>query len=216
MGGFTVVRKVPTSWLCNSGIAGLPQWTGPSNLLTFGAPVAHPIFPNIYSVPFSMSFSLDMLAQYTELVGIADKYKINSATVKVLYSANSIMGGPSTGNGFAATVPSICWCPDSDDNSVSSINQLQAKMGLRSRSLGNGKYVSLRVRPKVAPQVYNGLVTSAYSVPGKQMFINGSSPSVPHYGIKGYFENWDLIDQNTVTSAFTFDVTLNVSLRDLQ
>ena len=215
-GSFTIIRRIPTAYLTGSnGAPGLPFWTGPASLLTLGTPVANPVYANIFAVPFAMSFSHEMLSQYTELVGIADRYKINSVSVKVLYSANSLMGGPSGGSGFSTIVPTLSWVKDSDDAQPMTVSQLQAKMGLKTKSLGNGKYISMKITPKVANPVYDGIVT-AYSVPTKSQWINASSSSVPHYGVKGYFNNWDLADATQVTSCFTFDISLNVSLKDLQ
>lgn len=215
-GGFKLTRRVPCAYLCNSGVTGIPSWTGPAALLNTGTPVAHPVYPNIYTVPFSMAFSLDMLSQYTELINIADRYKINSVSVKVLYSANSIMGGPSGGSGFSSIQPTISWLPDYDDATPPTTTLLDAKMGLKTKALGNGKFVSIRVRPKVAQPVYDGLITTAYTVPTKQLWVNSVATGVPHYGIKGYISNWDMLANTNVTSAFTFDVTFNVSLKDLQ
>jgi len=216
-GGFVLKRKVPDCWLSNTAAAGVAQVSGgpATSFLVIGTPVAHPVFTGIYNVPFSMIFSLDQLAQYTDITAICDKFKITNVAVKVMYNATAVAGTAATA-AYPSFMPIIKYITDSDDGVPQSALDLNAKMGLKTKTLANGKMVKLRCSPRVAAPIYQSAVATAYEVPNKATYINSTYPTVPHYGIKGYFENFSLQATANATSCATFEVEMTIKLKDLQ
>jgi len=217
-GGFLISRRSPPIYVTNSSLAGVPDNTNPI-ILTLGTPELLPITigTDNYQLPFAMSFNLKQLAQYTDIVNICDRYKIVSAMVKISYNANSTTGtGAGAINASPQFMPIVNYIVDKDDDGVQTSNQLLARTGLKSKVFRNGNdFVKIKCAPVPAPIVYDG-VASAYSVPATAQWINSGYPDVPHYGVKGYIQNFCLLSATQVVSALTFDVTLVVHAKDLQ
>lgn len=219
-GMFTIVRRQPTSYISNSSIAGVAQVINPPsgsglNMIVLGTPVAHPIFGATFSVPFAAAFTLDMLSQYTDLTSISDQYKITNIGLRFQYNASDVTGVP-IGASQPAFVPIVKYIPDYDDGSIETIFALQAKMGLRSVPLSGGKFHSMRLSPRVADTVFGTALVPGYATPSKTMWLDSSGPAVPHYGIKGYIENFPLSGTSVLTSCITIEVVYTVKLKGLQ
>ena len=218
LGGFTILRKSPPTYLTNTATAGIPNISVNAGTQQFyiGTPEPHPVLTNVYSVPFSCEFSVDQLVSNSELLTIADQYRINKVWIKCIWNTQAI-GGPVGTGGYASVTPQLLWIQDYDDSSVNTTLQLRQKMGLRLKSLSPNRFTTITVSPKVAKQAYDGLTTtSAYVVDKGKQWVNSSYGSVPHYGIKGFVQNLDLNTLNAVTSCLTFEVMMSVSLRHLQ
>jgi len=180
MGGFAVTRHATPIYLTNSSVAGQYQQSPASGscALTLGTAVSNPLVSGHYDVPFVLSFNLAQINGYTDFANIADRYKITKVDVKILYNANAIGGSAALGT-FPSMLPIINYIPDHDDDGMQTALQLREKMGLRSKTTGNGKFVKFSVRPLPPVVVGNG---SAYAVP-KPQWINSSYTTVPHSGI---------------------------------
>jgi len=217
-GGFTVVRKCSDVFLSNGSTAGTvlvrDKDNNVSSIISLGTPEANPIFGGVYSVPFAMQFKLDDLAQYTDITNICDRYKITKVKLKAMYNATAITGSTVSAP-YPSFMPLIKYVVDQDDDSPQTVDQLNAKMNLKAKTLSQGKLVSMSCRPKVAPAVYNGIGT-AYAIPGKSEWINSGYRTVPHYGIKGYLENFVLQSNSDATSCVTFQIEYTVKVKDLQ
>lgn len=215
-GGFTIIRQQPTIWLSNSNVVGSPLVRGGQGTtsLALGTPEPNPIFGNVYSIPFAFQFTLNNLAQFGDLSGIADKYKISSVRIKATYNATAVQGS-AVSQPFPSFMPLIRYVTDDDDSSPQTTTEINAKMGLRTKTFGNGKMIKMSCTPRVAPQVYSDVIV-AYSVPSKPTWLNSSYTTVPHYGIKGYIENFSLQSNNDSTSCITFELEYKVKLKDLQ
>jgi len=220
--GFTIVRRQPPSYIANSAISGVAQVSNPAsgsglNMIVLGTPVAHPIFTNTYSVPFAAAFTLDMLSQYLDLTGISDQYKISNVELRFQYNASDVAGIASNNTNQPTFLPMLKYVIDYDDGSVETPTQLQAKMGLRSKALSGGKQHSVRFSPRVADAVYATSLTTGYAVPARPMFLDSQTANIPHYGIKGYLENFSLgSTSGGMTSCITIDVIYTVKLKGLQ
>lgn len=213
-GGFSVTRQCTPIFISNSSVAGVTQQSPASGTcaLTLGTPVTNPLISGHYDVPFTMDFNLSQINGFTDFTNIADRYKITKVDVKILYNANAVAGSAALGT-FPSMLPIINWIPDHDDNGVQTAIQLREKMGLRSRTCGDGKFVKFSVRPVPANVLAPG---TAYAVPTKSQWVNSSYTTVPHYGIKGYFQNWSLQTASSAVSCFTFELKYHIALRDLQ
>jgi len=203
-------------WLSNSLTAGVVTVSGggPINSLTTGTPVAHPVFANSYDIPFVFTFGLDQLSQYSDLVAIADKYKIANVKIKAMYNATAVQGSSNSASS-PSMMPIIKYVTDYDDGIMATADELNAKMGLKSKTLSEGRMVKMSVAPRVAVSVFNPS-GSAYQVPNKSVYLNSANSGVPHFGIKGYLQNFTLQSSLNVTSCITFELEFTVKLRELQ
>lgn len=217
-GGCVLTRRVPSLYIANSSTFGAPAITNtsPTACIAVGTATAHPYFGNNFTVPFSMQFSLDQLAQYTDITGFCDRYKILDVSVKFQYNSDSITGVSTTGQAQPNMVPSVVWIQDYDDAAILSIGDINAKTGVKRKALNNGSFHAIRVKPRLAQAAYQAGVTTAYTVPGKATWVNTAYQAVPHYGIKGYIENMYLGGLTSAASCITIDVTMKVALKDFQ
>lgn len=219
MGGTTLTRRVQTCYINNSSVFGAPAVTNPSGgtaMIQLGSVITNPYFGNNFTFPFAMTFTLDQLAQYSDLTGFADRYKITDVSIRLQYNSDSVAGVSTTGQAQPNIVPSICYIPDYDDANVQTPSECNAKMGLKRKALNNGAFHIIKLKPRVAPAVFQSGIATAYSVPSKSMYLNSAYPSVPHYGLKGYFDNFFLGGLGAGCSQVTIDVVMKVALRDFQ
>lgn len=219
-GGFTIVRRLPTAFIANSSIAGVPQVSNPAsasgtNMIVLGSTVAHPIFGATFSLPFAAGFTLDMLAQYTDLTNIADQYKISNVELRFQYNASDVAGQP-IGASAPATIPILKYVVDYDDAALETVTALQAKMGLKTKPLTDGKFHSVRLSPRVADSVFGSTLVPAYAIPSKAMYLDAQVATTPHYGLKGYIENLPLSSTGLMTSCITIEVAYTIQLKGLQ
>ena len=218
-GGFTVVRRLPTAYISNSSIAGVAQVSNPAsasgtNMIVLGSTVSHPVFGATFSLPFAAGFTLDMLAQYTDLTNIADQYKISNVELRFQYNASDIAGQP-IGASAPATIPILKYVVDYDDAALETVTALQAKMGLKTKPLTDGKFHSVRLSPRVAAAVYGTSLANAYAIP-KPQWLDAQTSNTPHYGLKGYIENLPLSSTGLLTTCITVEVVYTVQLKGLQ
>lgn len=214
-GQFLISRKVTSIYLTNSATVGQVTITPKTGIVNVGNLEPHPVFAGVYKLPFACEFSLGDLAQFSDIANICDRYKLLKAQVKVQYNANSVAGD--VAGGLPAFIPNIKYITDVDDSQPSGSNIIDAKMGVRTKALADGKFVTMSVRPVCAPLVNdNSQSGNAYEVPSKSMWINTGYPLVPHYGIKGYIENLPLEATTVATSCLTWTLTYTVLCRDLQ
>ena len=215
-GGFTIRRKVPDIWLANSNTLGVPVQGGGggASALVVGTPVVNPIFGGVYSLPFTFTFTLDNLVGYTDITNICDKYKITNVVIKAMYNATAVQGSNVSAQ-YPSFMPAIKFITDHDDANAPTVSELNQKMGLKSKTLANGRMVKMRVSPRAAVALYQP-TTTPYAVPSKALYVNSSYPLVPHYGIKGYLENFVLQSNTLATSCITFELEYTVHCKDLQ
>lgn len=212
-GGMYVVRKLPQFVTQNTlGVAGdygIPAGQL-STCLTLGTVTASPAGGNIYDVPFALQFRMGDVANSTELQNVFDKYKITSALIKVQTTLN-------TAQQNTVPVPFIDYVVDKDDWTPTTVADFREKMGTKTKYFGSNRpSISMAVRPVPAAEVYNSLTFTAYAVPGRAPYLNMAYPDVPHYGIKGVIRNIYLPGAVSGEATLTWDVSLGLSLKDVQ
>ena len=120
------------------------------------------------------------MPNYTELTALYDQYRIDWVECEFYFSQNY-----STVNVPERALPIVYLAKDYDDSASATVQALQQYDSCQAWQTGHqqphGKHV-IRVKPNVDIALYQG-VTTGYAR-GKPMFIDTSSPSVPHYGIK--------------------------------
>jgi len=215
-GMIRIVRKCPEQNIYNTAVTAVAAASG--SVVTIGTPYQTPPFAGsvYYNVPFSIDTQLDDLLSSTELTQIADKYKINWVSVKVYATSNTASAGGTS------QLPSILWSVDEDDaavpaSSTAGLNSIREKMSTKLRQFKqNGSAISIFYKPKITNTIAGtaGAATAAgvMSAP----FIDCNSPSIPHYGVKGYLQDVNLASTASVYTQFKFDITMSVTLKDLQ
>lgn len=209
-GSAFVVRKVRQIVTSNNlGVLGGYIVNGAAtNTLALGTPTLVTGATNVYDCPFTLTFYLNELENYTDLTALADQFKIVSAKVKVQSTFFS-------SNQTSTPVPFIDYIQDYDDNTMPSISLMRQKMGVKSKYFGAKSNITMGVRPKPAQVLYNGALASGYAVPGRAIWINTSNNDVPHYSIKGIIRNL-FLPATTNASPLTWDVSIGVALKDFQ
>lgn len=210
-GGFMISRSVPTFMLANSNALGIPNYNGPTGvgnvLLHYGLPVANTYFPNLFMIPFSLTFYPMHVQNFTDISAISDAIRFNAVRLKITYSGNSAIGG----TGYLGCLPMIKYIVDNDDDVVPSFAQIDEKMGVKEYSFGANRSLVINIKPKVAPNVNGG-----YAIPTRATWINTGTGSIPHYGLKGYINNMDLTAVPDQISFFQFELQYNFSCKDIQ
>lgn len=122
------------------------------------------------------------LPNYTEFTALYDQYRIDWVDCKFMFTNNmSNVTSPST------TLPVMYLAKDYDDSNSANYTDLQQYSTLDVWQLGNQQgrdgIHHVRVKPNVDVTLYQSALLTGYSR-GKPQFIDTSSPSVPHYGVK--------------------------------
>lgn len=215
-GVIRIVRKCAEQNVYNTAVAGAAAASG--SVVVIGTPYQTPAFAgsSYYNVPFSIETQLDDLLSSTELTLIADRYKINWVSIKAYCTSNTASSG---GN---AQLPSILFTTDEDDAAIpasttTGLNSIREKMSSKLRQFKqNGSPLTMFYRPKVTNTLagVGGAATAAGVIPAP--FIDCNKPDIPHYGVKGYLQDVNLAVTPGVYTQFKFDITMSVTLRDIQ
>lgn len=215
-GNVRIVRKTVEQNVYNTAVAGTPAAS--ASVVTIGAAYQTPAFAGsaYYNVPFSIDCALSDVINFTELTSLADKYKINWVKVKAFATSNTASAGGTS------QLPSMLWIKDQDDaavpaSSTAGLNSIREKMGCNIRQFKqNGAPISMFFKPKLSREVYNaGGAAVGAEVTGPK-FLDCAFPDIPHYGIKGFLQDVNLAATPTVYTQFKFDVTMSITLRDIQ
>lgn len=208
-GYLNLVRNMKTIFLQNSNTIGTPLLTDPNNCMTLGTLAPNPNGSN-WDIPFSIQFSLSMLQNFTEITNLCDAYKIKYVKVRVFYS-QGVTGANSLGN------PTIKWVTDHDDATPPSIGDMNEKMGVKELGFYDDRPIFMGVVPRVAMPVYRDVpLPVGYIVP-KSQWINSTYTNVPHYSIKGVFQDVNLLAGGGGTNIqFRIDCSVYVTAKDFQ
>lgn len=214
-GMIKLTRRISEQNIYNTGAAGTVAASG--SVVTVGTPYQTPPFAgsSYYNIPFSCDVALADLLNYTELTALADKYKINWVKVKVYATSNTASAG---GN---AQLPSILYSLDEDDatvpaSSTTGLNSIREKMSSKLRQFKqNGSGFSIFFKPKIM-NVIGGAAGAALSAPISAPFLDCNNVDVPHYGVKGYLQDVNLTATPATYTQFKFDITVSLTLKDIQ
>lgn len=215
-GSVRIVRKSIEQNIYNTAVAGTPAASGA--VVTIGAAYQTPPFAGstYYNIPFSIDTALSDVINFTELTALADKYKINWVKIKVFATSNTASAGST------AQLPSMLWVVEEDDTAVpasstAGLNTIREKMGCNIRQFKqDGSPLTLFYKPKVSREVYNaGGAAVGAEVTGSK-FFDCAYPDIPHFGIKGFLQDVNLAATPAAYTQFKFDVTMSVTLKDIQ
>lgn len=155
-------------------------------------------------------FKLNNTLQSGDFTALYDRYKINGIKVKVIPLSNV---ASANGQGL---IPTMVYHTDFDDSlTPTSDTDVRVKAGAREVRLD--KPVSIFIKPKIADAILGASAGTAFSIPRAAPYINMSYPDVPHYGLKMYFRDVNLMaSASNVNTCFRFETTYYLSCKDPQ
>lgn len=214
-GVIRLTRKLNEQNVYNTATTAVAAASG--SVVQIGTPYQTPAFvgSTYYNIPFSMDVMLNDLLSFTELTQIADKYKINWIKVQLRATSNTASAGS------VAQLPSIIYSTDEDDAGIPAsttvgLNALREKMTSKVRSFESGRPLTMFFRPKVAMSVANSAGVATNAIVSGPKYIDCNHPDVPHYGLKGYLQDVNLASTASVYTQFKYDITVSVTLKDIQ
>lgn len=213
-GFLKITRKLPLIVASNNtGVVGTLNATDPTGSCLFmGTPVPKTGYNQVYDVPFSLAFNFNQMVNAAELIPIADQYKMVSNLIRIECPATTsqMPGGNST------PTPYVEYIQDYDENAVPNVNTFREKMGIKTKYFSSTKpVIKMGVRPKPTSLFYDTGLANGYGRPRSAPWLDTTSTTVPHYGIKGVLRNvW--LPAVVNSSPFTFDISAKVLLKDIQ
>lgn len=160
-----------------------------------------------YDVPFSLTFRLNQLRNYTELTQVFDQYKLNQVKIAIRSFANNDapLGFP---------MPFISYFYDGDSNVPPTVDATRETMGIRTCYFNSKTNVcQIYVRPKVSiPAVTPTGVANALVTKG---WLDCADPDVSHFSIKGIIHNYSLPAVTAGNNNLLWDITQNVSFKEV-
>lgn len=161
-------------------------------------------FTGYYQFGGACNFSLDQVLNYTEFTSLYDRYKIRKIVVKIIPECNV------ASTAGTSLLPVVGVVRDYDDNTVpTSTTQLAEMQGYREYRLN--RPLTFAVYPRIANTVWQGTLANGYSVM-RPPWLDNSSFSVPHYGLKFFFRNVPL--SGTAPFLIRFTMTYHFACKD--
>ena len=138
-----------------------------------------------------MSFSLNQVRGYADFADLYDRYMITCVVVKfrLVNNPNASMklnfNSGSDPNYATGTnwYPKLYYCPDYDDSTSETLNQLKERAQTKLKILRPNSFVTVVVKPAVTIQTYATATTTGYA-PKWRQWIDMAQQDIPHYGLK--------------------------------
>lgn len=159
--------------------------SGNSAVLQVGTPSLVAGSLNLYDVPFAMQFKQSDVTNATEFTQLFEYYRIRNVMIKMGFNGTSTYLGGSP-------VPTVEYITDHNDATLILPENLEQKMGIKSKTFGARNAVWLGVNPKVPAALASGQETPAIVAPvdtRRSPWISSQFPNIQHYGIKGVIRN---------------------------
>lgn len=214
-GVIRLTRLCPEQNVYNTAVTAVAAASG--SVVIIGTPYQTPPFAGstYYNIPFSIETQLDDLLQSTELTTIADKYRINWVKIQILATSNTASAGTT------AQLPSMIYSLDEDDagvpaSSTAGLNILREKMACKVKMFKQNTAITIFYRPKLVSTIANAAGTAVSATVSGPRFLDCNSASIPHYGVKGYLQDVNLASTASVYTQFKFNVSMSVTLKDIQ
>lgn len=218
-GVLRLVRKCPEQNVYNTAVTGTPAVTA-GGIVTIGAGYQAPPFSGVgtyYNIPFAIQVKLNDLLSFAELTALADKYKIKWVKVRILSTSNTATSAST------AQLPSIIYDIDHDDatlplSTTAGLNAMRERMSSKLKQFKQNVPLTMFFRPGVitAGQTVAGAGVATNAYVGKSRFIDCGVVDVPHFGVKGYLQDVNLASTASTLTQFKFDISMGVTLKDIQ
>jgi hypothetical protein len=148
---------------------------------------------------YGVAFTLADLPSSSEFTALFDQYRINwveyTFTLKTPFNA-------------LPASPLIYVAEDHDDSSPPSRTFVNERQGCKVLSFGiDRNRITVRVVPTVVNQVYQSAVASGYSRMEPGTWLDCSYPSVPHYGLKYFIDNYNTSVGTIIGTTLRYSVS---------
>jgi hypothetical protein len=152
---------------------------------------------------FAYTFQLSDVVNYSEFTQLFDSYRLMKVELTFRPHITNVVTQHDSTTNTSFRVPEIMMYRDMDGLGAT---QTEAQVRQRQDAVIKlaTKPITIALVPQVAQEVYRSLTTSAYSVPYKNLWLDCSSESVPHWGIRG------LITPVGTALAPNFNYTIDV------
>lgn len=147
------------------------------------------LYQNVLYTYGSKYFTLDQTYGYADFTALFDQYRIDEIEATFTYSRNSSEQGPSAN----PDLPIMLITPDFDDVNTVTYDEILQYGTVQTKRLDQP--FTIRFKPRLAKGAYAAGVFSSFTSE-KPCFIDLSSPSVQHYGLK-----WVIIQPNPSASG---------------
>lgn len=127
-----------------------------------------------------------------DFADLYDRYMITCVVHKFrLVNNPNAFSQPSTGVNFSNSTgtnatnwyPKLWYCPDYDDSTTETLQELQQRAKTKCMVLQPNKQYKVVVKPAVTVQTYRTTTTTGYAPKWKQ-WVDMGQRDVPHYGLK--------------------------------
>ena len=141
----------------------------------------------------SYSFKLSMIPTWGEYTNLFDQYKVTGLAVKVYYGITGV-----DANGTTISNPGIVGMAfDYDDiNHVGSWDELKEYATYKERSIVRCNPWTRYFVPKINNMIWRTSVSTGYSIPKYNPWINCTDKEVEFFGIKMWFESPPSVTNN--------------------
>jgi len=187
---------------------------GGTQMITY--PSVSAIGGGVVDYGLGFTFCLSDLSNHLAFAGLFDQYRVESVTVKV-----TLLNNVSTTNTLGC-LPSIISIPDYDDAvTPTTVHQVRGRQGGKLTEFGMKRSHTFTTRPRRAQVVANsngsGTVTySGAAVVPKSQWNDCLFPSIAHFGLKMWIQDFVAPGSAGVTNMFKFDYTYRVAFKGAQ
>lgn len=152
------------------------------------------------------SFALDQLPNYTEFTNLYDSFRINFIVQKWHLKID-----PSAQTATTASYPKLYWVVDNDDSTApSNLNELRQHSRCKMAVMNPNRPVTIKFRPSVLMQAYEGATATAY-VPKWKQYIDCNDFATPHYGLK-----LGIDDLTNINYKVTVETIMYFTMKDVR
>jgi len=141
-------------------------------------------------VGFGYAPCIGDIVSISEFSALYDQYKLLRAmfTFRLLTNPDAIETlGTSATTSSANFYPALWLMPDHDDIIIPTLASIRQCSKAKRYVLRPNAFIRYSIRPTSLTQVYDGVVTTAYSV-NKPQWLDISQTGTPHYGLKGFVD----------------------------
>ena len=139
----------------------------------------------------SLSFSLNQIANPSEITSLFDNYRIKSIRLKFIVSADSAQV-PGSATGLLSYLPIMHFTIDPDDAAVP-LTLTQVLENSYAKSIRLQDMVNLTVAPRanaVVAQNPSSTTAVASGILSPSQWLDCATPNVFHYGMKFWIDQW--------------------------
>jgi len=144
-------------------------------------------------------YMITKVEMYFQMINVPDSYWSTNPTT---YDMNTVP----TVQGRSNWYPKMWYCPDYDDTTTPSLDDIKQYARTRCAVMEPNKRVKVVLRPAILSQDYRTAVTTAYS-PTWNTWVDMNQTDVPHYGLKL------VLDPNGVSPQSGFPIKFNAEYK---